>query len=318
MTKEIEGKKFVLASSLSLDQWLDYLGLPAMKRPEIEDFRFPTDQMLAEYIGSIDGRSDDEVKALLRHFLAFGGYLGSDSSMMARLAGRDDFDELMARSEYVARLFSSQRHAWEGLSWALDLLPQNPSQAIQVIGAYLTAHIHFLPDGRINGLSDAIALVQAKYLDRITTDNLAKMISHREFEYLIAGMFIREGCQVSVTSATRDGGFDILATREEFGLFEKVLIECKLQTAPICVRAARAVVGVLDAENATKGVLVTSSRFTKPAIDYAKRTARLDLLDGIQLSRRLNGAYGANWPVKVAAHVSEARAKVISGSKGRP
>src|SRR5262249_39598166 len=43
---------------------------------------------------------------------------------------------------------------WEGVTWILDLLPNNPRAAIHTLEAYFEAHGLLLPDGRINGLFD--------------------------------------------------------------------------------------------------------------------------------------------------------------------
>lgn len=49
----------------------------------------------------------------------------------------------------------------------------------------------------------------------------------------------------------------------------KYIIQCKRYTAPVAVGIIRDLFGVVTAERASKGVLVTNSRFTREAKDFA-------------------------------------------------
>lgn len=93
----------------------------------------------------------------------------------------------------------------------------------------------------------------------------------REFEELIAELISREGFGVQLTQATRDGGRDILATlNSQFGQ-HLYLVECKRYSEenPLSVRIVREFYGVISQSHAVSGMLVTSSFYTKPALQFA-------------------------------------------------
>lgn len=52
-------------------------------------------------------------------------------------------------------------------------------------------------------------------------------LSPREFEELVAAVFERNGYSVTLTPATRDGGCDVIATKNTDGIPIMLLIECK-------------------------------------------------------------------------------------------
>ena len=98
-------------------------------------------------------------------------------------------------------------------------------------------------------------------------------ISPREFEKLVADVFSKQGYKVEMTPATRDGGCDIIATRDISGIPYMVLIECKKYSASrkVDVQLVRSLLGVQSDRKANKAILVTSSLFTKDAREFAER-----------------------------------------------
>ena len=100
---------------------------------------------------------------------------------------------------------------------------------------------------------------------------LLRDINPRCFEELIAELFHKQGFEVTLTPQTRDGGKDIHAVKnDQFGK-SLYLIECKRYATnnKVGVEMVRGLYGVVSAENATKGIIVTTSSFTKNAIDFA-------------------------------------------------
>jgi len=96
-------------------------------------------------------------------------------------------------------------------------------------------------------------------------------LNPRRFEELIAELFAKEGFAVALTQRTRDGGKDIYALKnDKFGK-SLYLIECKryATTNKVGVETVRGLYGVVTAENATKGIIATTSSFTKGALDFA-------------------------------------------------
>jgi len=107
-------------------------------------------------------------------------------------------------------------------------------------------------------------------------------LTPREFEELVARVFEEQGYIVSLTPRTRDGGIDIIATRDLGGLTFMVLVECKRygQQNKVDVSLVRSLLGVQTDRKASKAVLVTSSSFTRDAREFAERHNKLiELID---------------------------------------
>lgn len=96
-------------------------------------------------------------------------------------------------------------------------------------------------------------------------------LSPRRFEELVAELLRAQGFEPTLTPPTRDGGRDILAARSDALGSLLYLVECK-RYAPsnkVGVDVVRGIYGVACAERATKGIIVTTSSFTKDAIAFA-------------------------------------------------
>lgn len=95
-------------------------------------------------------------------------------------------------------------------------------------------------------------------------------ITPRKFEEIVAEMLIRDGFSVTMTPETRDGGRDILVSNSNTLGEHFYLVECKRYgpERPIGVSLVRALYGVVEAERASAGLLVTTSYFTKDAIKF--------------------------------------------------
>lgn len=102
----------------------------------------------------------------------------------------------------------------------------------------------------------------------------------RRFEELVAELFRAKGYEVELTPRTRDGGIDIRAVhRSDIGT-SLFLIECKRYGPdhPVTVEIVRGVYGVAESEKATRGIIVTTSRFTRDAQAFqAQNQYRLEL-----------------------------------------
>ena len=108
----------------------------------------------------------------------------------------------------------------------------------------------------------------------------------RRFEELVAELLVRDGMEVQLTRASRDGGRDILASCRRPTGNHLFLVECKRYSParPIGVGIVRALYGVVEQERATAGLLVTTSRFTTDAKAFvAPLKYRMSLTDYEQL-----------------------------------
>lgn len=101
-------------------------------------------------------------------------------------------------------------------------------------------------------------------------------ITWREFEMLVGESFKRKGFDVRETGGYADGGVDIVLKKDG----EKYLVQCKQWKAfKVDVMTVRELYGVMAAEGASGGYVVTSGRFTTPAKDFAKGR-NIFLVDG--------------------------------------
>jgi restriction system protein len=112
-----------------------------------------------------------------------------------------------------------------------------------------------------------------------SADALNRM-SWREFEMLIGEAFRVQGFSVvELGGASADGGVDIVLSRGK----EKFLVQCKqwkAQKVPVTV--VRELYGVMAAQGAAGGFVITSGTFTGDAEDFASGR-NLKLIDGSKL-----------------------------------
>lgn len=115
--------------------------------------------------------------------------------------------------------------------------------------------------------------MQTEVVRRLHADpDALQRMDRRDFERLVAEIFDGLGYQVELTKRTRDGGKDVVAVkRREVDL--RLLIECKRPDPgnPIRVGVVRELLGVVDDERATKGILATTSYFSPDARELFER-----------------------------------------------
>jgi restriction system protein len=303
----------------SIDDWLD-----GVLRGEHDwSFSFQSDRLKMEYLASIEHRTHAEVSRLLLKFLIPSCSLGSDKLTFQWLVHLVRTKELRRFSQFQRRLVAYVRSIaksspendvpppWEGITWVLDLLPENPREAIGALDAYFMAHCGFMPDGRLSGLSDAIEVIRAKYIDRprSPTDAIRLLLqeSPRVFEHLVERLYSAMGYQTTITPSQKDGGYDILAVKEEQGRREKIHIECKRWKENIGVPILRGLFGVVADSKATKGVCIVTSDLTASAKAFVERNPQLDFVPGDILIRLLNEYLGPMWFFGIERLVRESK-----------
>jgi restriction endonuclease Mrr len=96
-------------------------------------------------------------------------------------------------------------------------------------------------------------------------------LSSRKFEELVADILKDFGFNVELTKATRDGGSDIIARIENAVTSFLLFVECKKysQDNKVGVGIIREVVGVHALRRPSKSIIVTTSFFSKDAINEA-------------------------------------------------
>lgn len=129
-----------------------------------------------------------------------------------------------------------------------------------------------------------------RLLDQQTGIDSIRALSWREFERLLAEAYRRQGYAVKETGGGGpDGGVDLVLTKEG-----KHLVQCKHWKAyRVGVKEVRELLGLVTAELAEHGVLVTSGRFTAEAVAFA-RDKPLTLIDGTQVVELVRGVRNGN------------------------
>lgn len=114
--------------------------------------------------------------------------------------------------------------------------------------------------------------------------NSPKTISPKDFEDAISYLFERDGYSTKQTPYSKDRGFDIIVYK--YG--KKYLIECKRYTKgnKIGRPELQRFYGAVKSERAIGGFFVTTSEFTKDAIEFANKM-KIELIDYIELKNRL-------------------------------
>ena len=104
-------------------------------------------------------------------------------------------------------------------------------------------------------------------------------LTWREFEMLVGEAFRVQGYRVVETGGSADGGVDVVLRKDS----EKYFVQCKQWRAQtVGVPIVRELYGAMAAHGATGGFVVTSGRFTRPALEFAA-SRNLTLIDGPKL-----------------------------------
>lgn len=134
--------------------------------------------------------------------------------------------------------------------------------------------------------ADAVRLTGIQPLIvRISRDrDLIYDVTSREFEEIVEQLLKDEGFETLLTNSTRDGGRDIIAIKA--GINGKPVVfyvECKRYSRQnkVTVGIVRSLYGVQTSDKINKACVITSSLFTKDAIEFAqKQNVMIDLVDG--------------------------------------
>ncbi|MFB6273193.1 MAG: restriction endonuclease [Salinibacter sp.] len=122
------------------------------------------------------------------------------------------------------------------------------------------------------------------------TENLMKL-DWGEFEQLIGGLlereFANEGGEVEITQASQEDGIGAIAYDPDPLRGGKFVIQAERSAQPVGGSAVRDLHGTSMREGADKGVLITTSDFSRSAHDFAKDKL-IQLLNGDDLLRLLD------------------------------
>lgn len=105
-------------------------------------------------------------------------------------------------------------------------------------------------------------------------------LDSRKFEELVAKLLEDQGCDVTLTKRTRDGGYDLLGRVKAGPANLLFLAECKRYSPQnkVGVEVVRGLYGVTESTRANLGIIITTSSFTKTAQEEKLRIgARMEL-----------------------------------------
>lgn len=165
-------------------------------------------------------------------------------------------------------------------------LPAKPGVTAQLLYKPFAAVFQYiLPIVFLGGaLASWIGRARRKaLLARVAEGKSADAVNHmswQEFEMLVAEAFRLEGYAVQERAqGGPDGGIDLTLRKAS----EKTLVQCKQWRAQkVSVTTLRELYGVMAAEGAAAGIVVTSGDFTEEALAFAKGR-NLRLIDGEKL-----------------------------------
>lgn len=247
------------------------VGKSALVRYYIGQYRPPRTELEWVYLD----RSPDPVQAI--------------ESVLNRLRGTRTGNRLLVVLDGVEGVLPKQLEDilnrlfnWKALLTAIVITRETGSKIRRAREIYIGP-----PEGKLYGLKEQAAqkkIIQLVAPQIITTndqlimqlkrtpDDLFK-ITPRQFEEVVADLLADMGMEVELTPETRDGGKDILAyMKTEIGKF-LCLVETKQhnKNRPVGVSLVRSLFGTLVDHKATTGMLVTTSRFAKPAQQFQER-----------------------------------------------
>jgi restriction system protein len=139
------------------------------------------------------------------------------------------------------------------------------------------------PDER---LSDAVTEIRSTVVNELGES--LKSVSPSFFESIVLDVLHKMGYGASRTDLQRvggsgDGGIDGIISLDKLGL-EKVYVQAKRWQQSVGSPEIQAFYGALAGQRATKGVFITTSSYTRAAIDFARQVERVVLIDGAKLA----------------------------------
>jgi restriction endonuclease Mrr len=162
-----------------------------------------------------------------------------------------------------------------GLTPSLRLLEEHKEQLLDYLRAKHSAAAVLYEEQEPNPLSLVVVQdITAEIVAHLAREpQLLYQLAPRKFEELVAKLLEQQGCDVTLTKATRDGGYDILGRVKHGPASLLFLAECK-RYAPenkVGVEVVRGLYGVTEIQKANYGLIITTSTFTRDAKEETLR-----------------------------------------------
>jgi restriction system protein len=104
------------------------------------------------------------------------------------------------------------------------------------------------------------------------------------FEHFVAQLLRTMGYRATVTPASGDGGFDVIAHRDPLGLEPPIIkVQCKRTLANISPTEVQALTGALAPGGQELGLFVTLGSYSKDAVNLGRNRQDLRLINGNEL-----------------------------------
>jgi restriction system protein len=136
-------------------------------------------------------------------------------------------------------------------------------------------------------VAEASKAIDRRRLDVQTGLASIRKLSWQDFEHLVAEAYRRKGYRAqTLGSPSGDGGVDIELTGTDGAI---VLVQCKHWRAyKVGVSKVRELLGGVVSRGATRGILVTSGRFTREALLFGEQNRKIEMVDGAQLTQLID------------------------------
>jgi restriction system protein len=138
-------------------------------------------------------------------------------------------------------------------------------------------------------MSPSYLLIAKKLLE---SGKSLSMLQWREFEHLIGDLLEKDGWKVIVTQATKDGGVDIIANKEDSVLgMVKTVWQAKKYSGNNLVKLneVRELYAAREEQKASKALIVSTNKLTKDAIKWIKKDEyRFGYKEGSDIENSIN------------------------------
>lgn len=292
----------------TFDEWLNII---LNKREDVyPQFKIPYSKWVDDYIKNIADKSVAEVKDLLRLLL-------QPINRKIDILNYKSYCDIKTLNkgknikieEEMCKRIENGEYAWEGITWALELLPYKPYKAIEALQNYSFSQ-HGLPDDRIQGIEQCIDIILAKFI--YYEHRLEKLLKLKpiEFEWLIEKLYISMGYDTKWTPVARDGGKDIIASIKRFDGYEKVYVECKrYKTTKLDINTVRALYGTISKGGINRGVLFCTGYVNDNIKEFDKR---IQIWSYNDINILLNAHMGSDWVERLDIIIGQQRRKYKS------
>lgn len=107
------------------------------------------------------------------------------------------------------------------------------------------------------------------FQDQKLLEQKLKRMDPRQFEYFCTDLFKQLGYEAYTTQATADGGKDIVLKKKR----KVTYVECKhfSEFSTVGRPIANKLFGVMKADKADEGIIITTGQFTKDCLEFCKK-----------------------------------------------